>query len=107
MAIVEIPTMIDASAYKFEIVLDNETYILQFSYIERIQRWILNILDSNENMLLAGITLHSSLDLIGRFKNPDLPKGTLICFDVEGENKSASRDDLGIRVKLLYDEVAI
>jgi len=104
MAIVEIPTRVDVSSFKYEIDLDSRTYIFKFHYIQRIKRWILNILDKNENPLLMGITLHSNLDLISRFKNPILPQGRFICYDTEGENKSAERDDLSVRVKLFYDE---
>ncbi|MCP4481422.1 MAG: hypothetical protein GY817_01150 [bacterium] len=104
MAIVEIPTRIDIASYKYEIALDNEIYTFQFTYVDRLQRWVLNILTIDEEPIVMGITLHSNSDLLGRFANASLPQGKLMCYDIEGELKSAGRDDLGVRVKLLYQE---
>jgi len=104
MAIIEIPTRTDIAAYTYEITLDERLYTLQFAYVQRIERWIMNIYDSAKNLLLAGITLHSNTDLISRFTDPNLPQGKFVCHDIEGKNKSATRDNLGSRVKLLYQE---
>ena len=106
MTIVEIPTQNDSSAYSYEIELDGKIYIFEFMYVQRIKRWIFNIYNEDNEILLAGITLHTNANLKGRFKDPNLPSGLFVCLDTEGANKSAERDDLGVRVKLLYQETS-
>lgn len=106
MAIIEIPTRIDIASYKFSIILEEITYFLEFKFNKRIERWAMNLFDSDNNLLLAGITLLHNVDLIGRFQNEALPPGKFIMFDTEDAEKSPTRDELGTRVKLLYQESA-
>ena len=104
MAIVEIPTQNDLAAYSYEIELDGKMYMFEFMYIQRIKRWVFNIYNENKELLVAGLTLHTNANLRGRFTDPNLPPGLFVCLDTEGANKSAERDDLGVRVKLMYQE---
>ncbi len=104
MAIIEIPTRVDIASYKYKLNLENTTYSFVFTYNKRIESWHMNIADVDDNELLNGIVLLSNVDLIGRFQDDRLPPGIFICFDTENESASPTRDDLGSRIKLLYEE---
>ncbi len=104
MAIIEVPTRVDISSYKYKLTLEETVYTFTYTYNKRIERWHMSIGDADDNTLLGDIVLLTNVDLIGRFKSDELPPGTLICFDTKGENVSPTRDDLGNRIKLLYQE---
>lgn len=106
MAIVEIPTRVDIARYRYSIILEGVSYFFEFNFNARSERWSMNIFDSDNNLLLAGISLLHNVDLAGRFVNEDLPPGRFILYDTEDANKSPTRDELGTRVKLLYEEAA-
>ena len=104
MAIIEIPTRVDIASYKYKLTLERTIYGFVFTYNKRIERWHMTITDIDDNVLLGDIVLLSNVNLIGRFHSEELPPGTFICFDTENESKSPERNDLGSRIKLLYEE---
>jgi len=106
MAIIEIPTRVDIARYKYSIILEDVTYFFEFNFNARSERWSMNIFDSDNNLLLAGISLLYNVDLTGRFVNEELPPGRFILYDTEDANKSPTRNELGTRVKLLYNEAS-
>lgn len=104
MATLIIPVRADLPAYKFQIDLEAKLYTFKFRYNERMDRWVMDIADENENALLSGIAILTDWDLIGRFKNDALPPGTFLAMDESGERKYAAREDLGNDIKLFYIE---
>jgi len=98
------PVNSDNPFYTFTVELENVTYGFNISYNQRADRWFMDILDNEENVLLAGIPLLTGRDLIGRFKNPSLPPGWLVVMDTTGNDNSPGRNDLGVTCPLLYME---
>jgi len=104
MAWLEIPTRTDISAYSYKISLEGTTFSLRFSFNDRVGKWMLQIADQSDVVLLNEIPLVSNWDLISRFVTDGLPLGALYAFDTSGTGSDAGRFDLGERVKLLYRE---
>lgn len=104
MTVIEIPTRNDILAYQYKVLLDNTYYVLRFTYNKRIERWLLDIMDTDEVVLKGGILLVSGFNLIGRYKDVTLPKGVLFTIDLKGGNTTATMDTFGINVALLYGE---
>lgn len=104
MSTLEIPTRNDILDYQYTLTLEDLQYIFHFSYNKRMERWLLNIMDNDENILIGSILLLSGYNLIGRYKNTLLPKGVLFLIDIQGNNTTAVMDTLGNNVTLLYGE---
>jgi len=104
MSVLELPVNSDSASYTFKVDIEGSTYGFELAYNSRSDRWSMTILNVDGNIILAGISLLANRDLIGRFRNLDLPPGRFVCQDTQGENLSPGRDDLGGRVKLLYVE---
>jgi len=101
-----IPVRADLPAYTFQIELDGSLYTLTFRYNERMDRWLMDIADENEDALLLGIPILTDFNLIERFKDDNLPPGEFFALDESGAQKYAGREDLGNDIKLFYVEAA-
>jgi len=101
-----IPVRADLPAYTFQIDLEGKLYTFTFRYNERMDRWLMDIADENENPLLSGIVILTDYNLIERFKDDALPPGEFFALDESGEQKYAGREDLGNDIKLFYVEAA-
>lgn len=104
MAIVEIPIPIDSPSFKIRTILDGTQYVLKLDWNDRFERWSLSIFDESEVPLLMGIPLHINSDVVGRFEIEGLPLGQFMLFDNSLKGDEATRDSLGNRTSLLYEE---
>lgn len=102
----EIPLRTDLPAYTQEVVLSGSVYQIGISYNARMQRWLMDIMDSTGAMMLAGIPLLVSFPLtdqyIGRIAG--FPTGQFIVIDETGAERNPTRDTLGVDIKLIYAE---
>jgi len=104
MAFLEIPTNSDSEHFDFEIDLEGVVFTLEFSYNKRRDIWVMTIIDSSENILLGNIPLLTNIPLTDQYVDEELPPGRFILLDETGENRDASRNNLGSTIKLYYDE---
>jgi len=104
MALVELPVRSDIPQYQFRIDLEGTVYTLRFKWNTRMERWIMDIADEQDNDLLNGIPVHSSVDLKQRFRQTTLPPGLFLAFDETGAVRNPDRDTFGNEVKLFYEE---
>ncbi len=104
MATLVMPVRADLPAYTFQIDLESKLFTFTFRYNERMDRWIMDIADENENELLLGTPILTQTNLIERFKDDNLPPGEFFAIDESGEDKQPGREDLGNDVKLFYVE---
>ena len=61
--------------YKYNIILENKRYYFIVQYNSRMDRWILSILNNEQEYILAGLPLLLNADLIRRFVTDEKPPG--------------------------------
>lgn len=98
----QIPVTSDNRNYQFRISLDGVVYTLAFRLNSRMNRWFMDVKDSDDLPLIMGVALLQGTDLIERFKAAALPAGHFIIFNIENETLEAGADDLGANSLLLY-----
>jgi len=101
MAFVEIPTDKTLTSYSFSLVINLVLYNFDINYNSRMDRYTLNVLDSENNIILAGIPILTNVTLTDNFKYLDIPKGDFIPFSADSSN--AGLEDLGDTVRLYYN----
>lgn len=104
MATLILPVRNDIAAYIFQVELDGSLYFFDFRYNTRMERWICDILDSEQSPLLSGIVMLTNFSLLAGFNDPDLPPGDLYCIDQSEKNRNPDRQSFGEDVKLVYIE---
>jgi hypothetical protein len=92
------------SRFSFQTELDGKVYGFDLHWNTRDEAWYLTILDSDDEVLLAGLKLVVSFPLISRFRSFDLPPGELEAVDTNTTTAEVDPglDDLGQRVLLIY-----
>lgn len=104
MAYQKIPVRSDLPSYIFSITLEGTLYYLSFEWNDRGSFWTMDILDQDQNQLVCGIRMISNINLLGRFQNSLLPKGTFFIYDTSGKNQDPQVDNFGSVVLLFYRE---
>jgi len=99
-----IPVSETTDAFIEQVELDGDIYDLSFRWNARDHHWFLDI-GQDEVVLIAGIKLVNSPDLIGEFgRIEDLPPGVLSVEDLDGNYADPDDMNFGDRVQLRYDE---
>lgn len=105
MALLQLPVSSGSANYEFKTELDGVKYTLRFRFNTRAGRWIMDIKTSQGGMLLAGIALLTGVDLLAQYRAYDgAPQGNMFLLNLQDENLSPGRDDLGNGVLLMYQE---
>ncbi len=82
--------------------MDGNQYFMVFKYDKRNDRWRLDLLDVDSELIIAGVKLVTDLDLLIPFSDPRLPTGELFATRIEGELLPVTRDELGSIVVITY-----
>ena len=106
MAILEMPVRGDVPEYQFRLELQGTVYTFRFKWNTRMERWIMDIADEQDNDILNGIVVQANVDLKQRFRQTTLPPGLFLAFDETGAARNPDRDTFGNEVKLFYEESA-
>lgn len=100
-----ITTIQGASAYSQRVVLDGETFVLEFNWNGREGAWYMTVSDAEGVALLASRKLSTNSPVLGRFRFVvGLPKGEIYPIDLSNTLDYAGYADLGENrgVRLLY-----
>ena len=105
MAIVRIPTQPTLGKTKFRIALDGSPYILRLRPNGRMNRWVLDISDGQDNPLLLGQVLQAGANILkyARFHN-NLPPGVLFVVSTEDDTIDITLENLNVQTALMYSE---
>lgn len=99
----EIPIRADGSGdFRFSIDLDGSVFVFVFKWSVRQQRWHASIFTEEETAILEGIPIFVGWPPFERFKDPRLPKGSIIFMDTSGKDLDPGLEDLGQRVLMIY-----
>jgi hypothetical protein len=102
---VNIPLLTDGTPhYTVETTLEGTGYLFEFRWNARDDSWYMQISDTSENVLLAGVRVVADFPLTSRFTKAGLFPGALFAVDTGGEGVPPTLTDLGSRVVLVYFE---
>lgn len=91
--------------YKITTTLENRVYNFVFKYNVRMDRWVLDIRDYQDNNIVSGLPLLLGVDLLDRFSNEYLPPGKLFTINFEDQYNEGGISDLGNSLFLVYLEL--
>jgi len=104
MSIIQIPIDNINASFKLRTDIEEVTYVLEFNYNSRLERWHINIMDADEEPILMGVPLGINFNILQRFRMTTLPPGLMMLFDAEEQNSEATRASFGDTSLLLYEE---
>ena len=93
--------------FKFTIPLSGVDFTLHFRYNSRMDRWMMDIADQADNMLLAAIPLLVSRNLLERFDNSAFPAGVFFVTDDTGNESDPTRYSWGQTHSLYYADPVV
>lgn len=107
--LVTIPAGNDVPWYYFQINLSGVQYTLAFRFNVRMNRWILDVGDSQNVAILSSLPILIERDLTERFKGlPKVPVGTFSASDDARQKAEATRYSFGTDHTLWYlDPLAV
>lgn len=106
MATLNLPTFKANLDHKYNIVLDGETFTLEFHYNARADRWSVHVFDVDDVAVMHGVRLVVLADLLGRVALATKPQGNLRIVDPSGADTEPNLTTLGVESLLRYVEVA-
>lgn len=106
--IVTIPLDSTFPWFFFTIALSGAIYTLHFRFDTRMNHWIMDVHDAQDNDILDGIPLLIERNLIGRFSISALPPGMFYVLDTSGQGTEPTRYSFGTtHVLAYYDPLGI
>ncbi len=103
MTIYNIPVQNNIDANNLSVSLSGDIYELAFRFNSNESKWYMDVI-KNLNVILSGIKLVSSNDLLAQFKAYDIPFGRLFIFDKNGLFSDPDGSNFGESVFLRYDD---
>ena len=100
--IIEIPLNADNTWFTQRLILDDNEYLMEFTWNTRGEKWIVSLYNAIGISIITGIPLNVSVDLFNKFKDSELPDGMIFLYDNEGAFDECTREGLGDRWKLYY-----
>lgn len=104
MATRRLPTFRTNRDHRYNVVLDGQTYIVEWHYNARADRWTTHWLDVTETPVRYGVRLTVSDDLLKRVALATKPPGSLNIIDTTGLDTEPDGDTLGEQTQLRYVE---
>lgn len=105
MAIFEIPVRGDFASYTFTSDLDGDIYKFKMVWNGRQGQWFMSVGNTaQEDYTLYGLAVTCQTNLLKRFRDDNLPPGSLMLIDTSGLNEEPTQEGLGSRWLLLYEE---
>lgn len=90
-------------SFRQRTTLDGREYILVFRWSQREERWYLDVLDAQENLLAGAIKIVANWPLLeSRRFAAGMPPGEIVALDRRSVAADPGLDELGALVPLLY-----
>lgn len=106
MATFKLPIFVDNLDHKYNIVLDGETFTVEFHYNARADRWTIHVFDVEDVAVRHGVRLVEGIDLLQRVALATKPQGTLKIVDTTGLDTEPNSVTLGAQSQLRYIEAS-
>lgn len=99
---IELHTEQDLARFEYRVLLDQKTYTIRFDWNDRDESWYFNLQDENNDYLVVGQRISVSAAMIRDKSLPNMPQGTLLCYDTTLSMEDPGFADLGDRCKIYY-----
>ena len=98
----EVPLTPSTPRYRQEVTIAGTPYLFDVRWNSRAEVWFLDLLQIDETPIRQGIAmvLGTWLGLRTARTSVDFPPGLIYMQDLSGENRDATFDDLGTRVRM-------
>lgn len=100
----EIPLQAGLPHLDVQVPLEGRTYTFELRWSVREERWYMDVLSEERELIYGDIALVLNFRLGFRCVDERWPPGALYAVDTSGAQLDARVDDLGERVKLVYYE---
>jgi len=104
MATRRLPTFKNNRDHRYNLVLDGDTYVVEFHYNARADRWTTHWFDVTETPIRHGVRLVNYTDLLRRVALETKPAGSVDVVDTTGAGIEPDGDTLGAKTQLRYVE---
>ena len=95
--------VVDYPRFTEEVTIEGVLYVLTFNWNSRNKHWSLSISNRNGMLILAGIKIMNSIDVVGRYNRVALPNGIILpIFNNNDGSRRIEDGDLGVNVDLFY-----
>lgn len=106
MATIILPWQKDFPAFEMSLTLENSNFNFRIKWNDTYSYWTLDILTAQNDLILAGLKLLPSVELIRRHRDTRLPPGFLFVAATEGALNRLDYTDLGSKAQLVYIEAS-
>lgn len=90
-----------SSFFSVDVTLDGEQYTFIFAWNTIYSFWYMDILDTSQNVLIAGIKLCPMQEVLSMWVGRGLPPGKLYVMNVDNTYRDISFDDFYLQKTLL------
>ncbi len=91
---------------KFTTDIDGKQYVFAIYWNNRDSSWYMDLLEEDETPIVQGVRIVLGTYLGRRVNHELFVKGAFQAFDLSGENRDATFDDIGTRVEVWYMTVS-
>ena len=104
MATQRLPTFASRHDHRYNIVLDGQTYVIEWHYNARADRWTTHWLDVENVPIRHGVRLVNYTDLLRRVALATKPPGSVDVVDTTDSGSEPTAATLGVETQLRYVE---
>lgn len=104
MATRRLPTFRTNLDHRYNVVLDGETFIIEWHYNARADRWTTHWFDITDTPIRHGVRLVVMEDLLRRVALETKPAGSINVVDTTGADTEPDADSLGVECQVRYVE---
>lgn len=104
MTFFEIPLRHDLPFYKFRINLSGVTYSLEIRYNGRMNRYIMNVNDAQNNQILSGLPVLINRNMTGQYRTLSIPVGTFFSVDDTNQGVQPTQYSFGLTHTMVYGD---
>lgn len=91
-------------SFYFTSDLDGENYEFRFKYNSREERWYLDLLDNEGNVVRAGMKVVVNWPVLLRMMELNRPPGEILFINTQDRAEDPGLDELGVDAVLTYVE---
>lgn len=97
-----LPLVPSIPEYTFATALNSNVYVIRMRWNARASTWFMDISDSEETLVLAGMACLLGCKIGLNSANTSFPAGMFLMVDTSGTGIDATLDDMGTRIQIWH-----